>query len=116
MEAILSKMSINCRARSRSRADRDLEIGLEDNMRTDRPRDNAFKFFADVMMPAPVTPDNTIRIRVDPSFAPRKSQQQVWAHANARRSNEQLFDDGDDIVSDRVNIHAQGLPVKRRLF
>ena len=116
MEAILSKMSINCRSSSRTREsrDRDLEVGLDDidnmdNMRTDKPRDQSFNYFADVMMPVPVTPPHSIHIRVDPC-APRKSQQQVWAHANARRSKEQLCD-GNDVVSG-----GHGLPVKRRLF
>ena len=119
MEAILSKMSINCRRPTRESRDRDLEIGLDDidnmdNMRTDKPRDQSFNYFADVMMPMslPVTPPHSmhsIHIRVDPC-APRKSQQQVWAHANARRSKEQLCD-GNDVVSG-----GHGLPVKRRLF
>lgn len=115
MEAILSKMSINCSRPTRESRDRDLEVGLDDmdNMRTDKPRDQSFNYFADVMMPMslplPVTPPHSIHIRVDPC-APRKSQQQVWAHANARRSKEQLCD-GDDVVSG-----GHGLPVKRRLF
>ena len=89
-----------------------------------------FSWFSDVMLPLPLpvpapmpmlhqlpaTPNSGIQIRVDPCFAPQKSEHMQYVHSHSRRANMATFAMLEGVGGGGSIGRSSNIPVNRRLF